>query len=77
MRGKCHITGKVLYGNQRDADEGVKGLRRKRREMKAIRSYKCEYCGGYHLTSQAEKVQELQLKHEDKFKKFIKPDENE
>jgi rubrerythrin len=40
-------------------------------KKKPIRTYKCEICGTYHLTSQIEATLNIKLKHEEQFKKYI------
>ena len=71
MRDKCYRTKKVVYGTQWDADQSLKGLRRKSRDNYATRSYWCEYCGGFHLTSQEEKTFESGLIYANRFEKFL------
>jgi len=46
-----------------------------RREKHPIRYYECEYCRHYHLTSQPAPLEDMQLVHLDKFKKFIQSDD--
>jgi len=65
---KCSATGKVIFENKKDAlakihknktitsyktGQRVNRLRRKRNEK---RCYWCEFCDGWHLTSQDYKV---------------------
>lgn len=50
----------------------IKEVRRKyKREKRPIRSYICEICGYYHLTSKEAVPEDMDLIFEDKFKLFI------
>lgn len=50
---KCE---KIAYGSELEADLQLDVIRtRKIRDTTPIRSYKCERCGKYHLTSQQKK----------------------
>lgn len=55
----CVATGKRLYGNFVDAQEALRRIRHRRRRGKGKREarvYGCGECGGYHLTSQAQRA---------------------
>ncbi|MGH9681497.1 MAG: hypothetical protein ACRD4Y_16240 [Candidatus Acidiferrales bacterium] len=48
----CPVTGKQMHTSERDADAAAK--RRKGDKNSApvkLRTYKCMYCGAWHLTS--------------------------
>lgn len=50
----------------------IKTVRRKyRRDKKPNRSYLCEICGYYHLTSKDALPEEVKLIHEDEFRLLI------
>lgn len=55
---KCEHTGKVCYASERDRDAAnalrffkkSRGKHGKPRKTIPKRSYRCEFCGRYHLT---------------------------
>jgi hypothetical protein len=51
---KCKKTGKTRYIDRIRADLVLENIQlRSRREIRdEKRSYRCSFCGGYHLTSQ-------------------------
>lgn len=52
-REYCEVTGKVCY-SEKSANSIVNAARRSRRRQKTQfipqRSYRCQFCGAYHLT---------------------------
>ena len=49
---RCAESGKLRYRNRRDADHVVAGMDRDgMHRERALRSYECPYCHGWHLTS--------------------------
>lgn len=57
---RCTATGKLRYGEHKDATEAVRTARRERRTAelnggrcvnRVDRSYSCQHCGGWHTTS--------------------------
>lgn len=62
MMDKCPITGKDKYDTQMDAEivksriQGqVTGHRKMSYREEPSRTYQCEFCSGWHLTSQVER----------------------
>lgn len=57
---KCRRTGKTVYRTKLDAElvrakivRGYKTHRKNPRAEEPVRSYRCEFCAGWHHTSQA------------------------
>ena len=55
----CEVTGKTIYYSWYDATEGMRLLVRKSFDNhvrwehgRPQRVYECEFCGGWHMTSQ-------------------------
>jgi hypothetical protein len=50
---KCTITNKVRFRTQNDADKAVTEIKKNpvKRGKEPVRSYYCDRCQGYHLTS--------------------------
>lgn len=59
--GRCHKTGKDRYRDRVEAElalaDVVWNIRRSLVEPK--RSYHCNFCNGYHLTSQDKRTEEI------------------
>ena len=56
---RCPETGKIKFPTQREANEAVgRALLSTETARNERRSYKCERCGAWHLTSQAKRVPE-------------------
>jgi hypothetical protein len=54
---RCLQTGKVYFATKGEAIEVIKmpkkrGRNGRKRKKRETRTYECEYCGGWHLTSQ-------------------------
>jgi hypothetical protein len=49
--GYCSITGKVIYRNERIANQAVARMWAKQpdEEIGSIHSWQCEHCGKYHI----------------------------
>lgn len=47
----CEATGKLLYASEKDAKKDLRAAQQSSSEKKPIRSYECEHCSGWHLTS--------------------------
>lgn len=62
---------------EESAENALKGLRRSNRSKIPVRSYSCNFCGGWHLTSRAidYKLISYNIKN-DAFKKYMADDES-
>jgi len=50
---KCLTTLKVIFVSEKSADKEIKRIRKRPgKYKKPCRAYLCEFCNGYHLTSQ-------------------------
>lgn len=54
---RCWQTSKVVFATKGDALEvikmpGKRGKSGRKRKKRETRTYSCEFCGGWHLTSQ-------------------------
>jgi hypothetical protein len=68
---KCR--GKSTYDTKEIADNALQSIRKSRhkREHTPVRSYRCEHCNKFHLTSKEEVAVPAKLKHEQEFKKYL------
>jgi hypothetical protein len=76
---KCHTTGKRRYATEQDAKNKIVYIRKSldKREKAPTRYYLCDHCHGFHLSSQEIRAERTaNLKHEDKFKRFMDDGEN-
>lgn len=69
----CYHSKKRVFNSERKALEFVERQSKIRNKTGILRAYLCEYCKGYHLSSQPlkEEAKTMYLKYYKQFKKFI------
>lgn len=70
---KCLTTGKRIYPSEPKAREHLKKIRRhvNKGDTYPTRCYFCSFCQSYHLTSQEQKEEKIELINKQNFQNLI------